>query len=107
MSFNLRLLGYNIEAMAENNGVNINTIANACNLSANDIHRVFKGRLLLTPAQLCAIADTLHCDVNQLLIKSNNFVSYGKCLGEFKHPENEDKILNIIDDYIDLREAVS
>lgn len=106
MASNLRLLGNNIKRMAEKNRLDTEELADACGFSLSDIHRVFEGRLLLTPVQICAIADTLKCSVNQLLVKPEGFISYGECMGDFKNSENEDKILNIIDDYIDLVESV-
>ncbi|MBE6741871.1 MAG: hypothetical protein E7570_06150 [Ruminococcaceae bacterium] len=107
MASNLRLLGYNIETMAKNNGVNISAIANACNLSTNDVQRVFEGRLVLTPAQVKAIANIFSCSIDQLLVKPSSFESYGECMGKFNNSENEEIILNIIDDYIDLRESIN
>ncbi len=106
MASNLRLLGNNIKCMADEIKLDAKELASACGLSLSDIHRVFEGRLVLTPVQICAIADTLKCSVNQLLVKPEGFISYGECMGDFKNPENEDKILNIIDDYIDLMESV-
>lgn len=106
MASNLRLLGNNIKCIADKNKLDANGLASACGLSLSDIHRVYEGRLVLTPVQISAIARTLGCSINQLLVRSEGFVSYGECMGEFKNPENEDKILNIIDDYIDLRESV-
>lgn len=104
MISSLRLLGYNIETMAKNNNVDVNTIANACNLSTNDVQRMFEGRLVLTPSQINAMANIFGCSVDQLLVEPDDFTSYGECFGKFKNPKNEEKILNIIDDYIDLIE---
>lgn len=106
MASNLRLLGNNIKCMADEIKLDAKELASACGLSLSDIHRVFEGRLVLTPIQISAVANTLHCSINQLLVRPEGFVSYGECMGDFKNPENEDKILNIIDDYIDLRESV-
>lgn len=106
MASNLRLLGNNIKCMAEEIKLDAKELASVCGLSLSDIHRVFEGRLVLTPVQICAVADTLKCSINQLLVKPEGFISYGECMGDFKNPENEDKILNIIDDYIDLMESV-
>lgn len=107
MASNLRIIGYNIKSKAEEANLGITEIANICGLSLNDIQRVYEGRLLLTYVQLCAIADALRCNTNQLLVKPNNFISYGKSTGNFKNSDNEDVILNIIDDYIDLVEALT
>lgn len=107
MASNLRIIGYNIKSKAEEANLEITDIANICGLSLNDIQRVYEGRLLLTYEQLCAIADVLRCNTNQLLVKPNNFISYGKTTGSFKNPDNEDVILNILDDYIDLVEALT
>jgi hypothetical protein len=106
MASNLRLLGNNIKCMADKNKLDAEELAGVCGLTLSDIHRVFEGRLVLTPIQISNIASTLGCTINQLLDRPEGFVSYGECMGEFKNPDNEDKILNIIDDYIDLKESV-
>lgn len=106
MASNLRLLGNNIKCMADKNELDANGLASACELSLSDIHRVYEGRLVLTPVQISAIARTLGCSINQLIVRPKNFISFGECFGKFKNPRNEDKILNIIDDYIDLRESI-
>ena len=107
MASNLRSFGYNIETIAKKKNVDINAIADVCRLSINDVRRVFEGRLVLTPIQVSAIASILGCSIDQLLSTPKGFVSYGECMGEFKSPENEEKILNIIDDYIDLKESIN
>jgi hypothetical protein len=107
MASNLRVIGYNIKEIAEKNNINIKTIADSCGLSINDIQRVMDGRLVLTPQQFITIAKTIGCDSNVLFILPDGFVAYGECVGNFRDHDNEEKILNIIDDYIDIVESIT
>lgn len=105
MASNLRLLGRNIEDLVNCNKVPMSYLTKATGLSEADIHRVYEGRLLLTPQQLRVFAETFKVDLEYLISKHTDR-PYGfpySC--GFSNQNNEDKILNIIDDYIDLVES--
>ena len=68
--------------------------------------RVLEGRLIMTPRQVSGICKRLGATVDDLLKTKDDFVSYGYCFGSFRDKNNEEKIMNIIDDYIDIIESV-
>lgn len=105
MASNLHLLGRNIEVLVNYNKVPMSRLIEATELSEADIHRVYEGRLLLTPQQLRVFAEIFKVDF-EFLISEHTDRPYGfpyPC--GFSNQNNEDKILNIIDDYIDLVES--
>lgn len=99
-----RILGNNIKCLIEDDSLDENKIANICGLSIIDLYKVFEGRLVLTAEQIRTIADALNCDIKQLFVAPEEFVSYGTCFGKFTNSEDEEIILNIIDYYISLVE---
>lgn len=64
------------------------------------------GRLVLTPKQFVTIVKELGCKSDIMFVLPDGFTAYGECVGYFRDHKNEEKILNIIDDYIDIVESV-
>lgn len=106
MANDLRRIGQNIEQFANNVYHSIEEFANAINLSVNDTHRLFEGRLVLTPLKLKEISRVLSVSLSELLNTEGEY-SFVDCMGSFSNKANEDFIINIIDDYIDLIEDTS
>ncbi len=105
MSAELRRLGSNIEKASRSNYKQIEEFANDTNLSVRDVHRLFEGRLILSPLQLKVISEKVNTPLKELLDISGEYTLV-ECMGRFKDEKNEDKILDLIDNYIDLVEAV-
>ena len=106
MATELRRLGRNIEIASKSAYRNIEDFAKEINLSTKDMYRLFEGRLLLAPSMFMKIAEVLKKPLNELLDTSGEFAIV-ECMGSFKDKNNEDKVLDIIDNYIDLIEAIS
>ena len=106
MAAELRRLGFNIENASKKNYAQVEDFASAINLSVKDVHRLFEGRLILSPFQLKVIAEKVNTPLKELLNISGKYTLV-ECMGSFKNKQNEDKILDLIDHYIDLVEAVS
>ena len=95
---NLRNIGYKIFLLANKveNGKEI--LCKMLNFNDNDYTRLVTGRLSITPMQIKNIAE--------LFSKNND--AYSKmvhCMSNFEKNENCDEILDIIDTYIDFKEA--
>ena len=106
MAAELRRLGSNIEKASRENYKRVEDFANAINLSVRDVHRLFEGRLIVSPFQLKAISEKVNTPVRELLDISGKYTLV-ECMGSFKDEQNKDKILDLIDNYIDLVEAIS
>lgn len=106
MAAELRRLGYNIEKASQKKYNTIEDFASAIDLSLKDTHRLFEGRIVLSPFQLKAISEKVDVPLKELLDVSGRYTLV-ECMGSFKDKQNEDKVLDLIDNYIDLVEAIS
>ena len=106
MAAELRRLGQNIENASRAIYENIEDFAKDINISAIDMYRLFEGRLLLLPSKLKEVARILNRPISELLDIRGEYM-FVECMGSFKNKQNEDRILDMIDNYIDLLEAIS
>lgn len=106
MAASLRRLGQNIEKASQTIYSNVEDFAKAVGLSITDLNKVFEGRLILPPLEFKRISQIINIPLNQLLNTTGDY-TFVECMGNFREKENEDKILDLIDDYIDLVEAIS
>ena len=89
----------------------IKKMAEVLDCTTIGIQRVFCGRCFLTFKQLETVANTLETPVIDLLDK--DFGAYNeRYFGYHEHrpfsnPDNREMILNIIDDFLDVKEAVT
>ena len=106
MAAELRRIGKNIAEASQAVFVDEHEFASRANMSVADVYRLFEGRLMLYPAKLKEVAKILNKSVSDLLDVSGEY-KFVECMGHFEVKQNEDKILDIIDNYIDLLEAIS
>jgi len=78
------------------------------NFNATDLNRLLFGRLSVTPVQLNTIADTLSVPVEELVNykNSDSYKNIVHCMSSFSSQKNCSEVLDIIDSYIDIKEAV-
>lgn len=104
----LRDLGYKILSLVNDNDSLKSELCSKQNFSSVDLNRLLFGRLSVTPVQLTTIANTLSVPVEEL-IKYRNTDSYANavhCMSSFSTQEHCNEALDIIDSYIDIKEAV-
>ena len=106
MAAELRRLGQNIKKASRVKYDNTEDFAKAIGMSLFDTHRLIEGRLMLNPQKLKEVAVVLDKPLLELLNVDGDY-TFVECMGNFKHKDNEDKILDMIDNYIDLIEAIS
>ena len=103
MSKQLRILGKNIEIAVKNHYDNIEDFRKDIGFSERDLDRLFTGRLLVNKDKLKQISILVKTPIQDLLNTKKDY-TFVHSYGEFKNRENEHKILDLIDDYIDLIE---
>lgn len=103
MAKELRILGKNIEIAVKNKYANVEEFRKEIQFSERDLDRLFTGRLLVNKNKLIQISRLLRIPVQELLNTKKDY-SFVHPYGEFKNKDNEHKILDFIDDYIDLIE---
>ena len=102
-----RKIGVNIFALMQNAGISREDLAEKLNYSYRDICRILEGRLMLPPAELKKIAGFFGITKQELIhYEADRFVPELQYMKEFGDTNNLDKILDLLDEYIDLREAM-
>lgn len=89
----LREMGVVIKNRVNELGIPITDFAEKLGLSVHDVERVYQARLILTPSQIETTKELLALTSDELLPPDN--------------PEPIDKVLNIVDDFMDLLESLS
>jgi len=104
----LRDLGYKIMSLVNDNDSLKNELCSKLNFSSVDLNRLLFGRLSVTPVQLKTIANTLSVPVEELINYKNNdsYANAVHCMSSFSSQEHCNEVLDIIDSYIDIKEAV-
>ena len=101
-----RILGDNIGELMRKEGIKPITIANKLNCSERDVWRIIEGKLLVIPEMLDKIAEILGTTPNNLLqLDSELSIPNLECMEEFSNPDNLDRILDLIDEYVELVES--
>lgn len=103
----LRNLGYIISSRLAKNTAKEDELCEKLNFSSSDLMRLKCGRLSLTPAQITAVANTLSIKTADLVNYKNtdSYKGMVHCMSAFSSQEHCDEILDLIDTYIDLKEA--
>ena len=104
----LRDLGYKIMSLVNDNDNLKNELCSKLNFSSEDFNRLLYGRLSVTPIQIATIANTLSVPVEELINYKNNdsYKNVVHCMSSFSSQEHCNEVLDIIDSYIDIKEAV-
>ena len=83
---------------------NVRDFAETTGYSLKDVGRIFDGRLFLSPSQMQIVADAIGMTVQDMV--NHEVKEPIECMGVFSHEENKEMLLDYIDRYIDLKEAV-
>lgn len=104
---NLRNIGYKIFLLANKAENGKENLCNMLKFNDNDYDRLINGRISITPMQIKKIAELFYVDPMEILDYKNNdaYSEMVHCMSNFKKLENCDEILDIIDTYIDFKEA--
>ena len=104
---NARMLGFNVRKIMEKENKTVSDLSKVLNCSEHDFDRFLMGRAILSYKQIKTLAENLNITVFELL--NGNEEEYYKyavqCYGEFEDIKNREKILNIIDGYMDIVEV--
>jgi hypothetical protein len=105
-----RVLGNNINLLLNQKSITKDTFANALGYSFFEAQKLCDARLYATKEDVNDIAKYFDVSTDYLFTDQGNEVYKGvgfmHCMGQFKRPENKDKILDIFDMYCDMKEAL-
>lgn len=103
-----RVMGNNVELELKRHNWNVEEFADKVGLSIVDAHKLLEGRLFLPFAMWSVVGDAVGLSTEQLM-QQREKEDYCKLLQnfrEFDNPDNQDKILDMIDMYADLEESL-
>ncbi len=104
-----RMIGNFIKSQADRRHMSIADLAEILNCTDHQVMSLLKGRALASFSQLSLLAQRFEISVAEIL--HGNSETYNEtvvhCMNRFQNPENREKILDLIDDYMDIVDAVS
>ena len=102
-----RKIGVNIFTLMQNAGISREDLAEKLNYSYRDMCRILEGKLMLPPAEVRKIAEFFGKTKQELVhYEADRFVPELLYMKEFSDTNNLDKILDLLDEYVDLKEAM-
>ena len=101
----MRVLGNMVQKLAQEESVTAEELGKMIGCTASQVEQLFKGRLFLAFDQLSAVANRFRTSLESLMDGDRKYYceTFVDCMGEFSQNENREIILDIIDDYLDLR----
>lgn len=107
MASNGRKIGVNIHALMQKANVSREYLAEQLGYTCRDVSRLLEGRLWLPPIELSRVAEQLGVTKEDLLnFESDNLVPELQYMKEFDDPDNLEKVLDLLDEYVELKEAL-
>ncbi|MBR4606637.1 MAG: hypothetical protein IKO41_10500 [Lachnospiraceae bacterium] len=102
-----RKLGVNIMTSMQTSKVDLDSFAEQLGYSVKDVWNIIEGKVVIPPSDLERIASLLGTTKKDLIEReSDSLIPDLQYMKEFSDPENLDKILDLMDEYVELREAI-
>ena len=102
-----RKLGVNIFTLMQNSGISREDLAEKLNYTYRDMCRILEGKLMLPSVEIGKIAELFGKTKKELLsYEADKFVPELQYMKEFSNTDNLDKILDLLDDYVELKEVM-
>ena len=102
-----RRLGVNISTCMLEANISLDSFAKHLGYSIKDVWNVIEGKVIIPPVELDKMASLLKTTKSELINhESDSLVPDLQYMKEFSHPDNLDKILDLMDEYVELREAI-
>ena len=102
-----RKLGVNIFTLMQNSGISREDLAEKLNYTYRDMCRILERKLMLPPVEIGKISEFFGKTKKELLsYEADKFVPELQYMKEFSNTDNLDKILDLLDDYVELKEVM-
>ena len=102
-----RRLGVNISTCMLEANISLDSFAKHLGYSIKDVWNVIEGKVIIPPVELDKMASLLKTTKSELINhESDSLVPDLQYMKEFSNPDNLDKILDLMDEYVELREVV-
>lgn len=104
-----RMLGNYLRQLAAEQGVTVAELGTLLGCSERQVNALFAGRGLPTFEQISALAGRFNVSVEKLL--AGDIESYNRtiahCMNQFQDVGKREEVLDIIDDYMDIVDALN
>lgn len=102
-----RKLGANIFTFMQNSGISREDFAKLLDYTYRDVCRVIEGKLVLPPVELARVASVLGITKKELISgEAYGVVPELQYMKQFDNAENLDRILDLLDEYVELKETM-
>lgn len=104
-----RMIGYRVQKYADAKQVQTHELGTLIDCSDNQMKSFYKGRAFVSFDQLVILANHLGVSVSDFLAGSEDDYnrSVVHCMNGFEDPANREKILDIIDAYLDICDSIT
>lgn len=102
-----RKIGVNIYTFIQKAGTTPERLAEDLNYSLKDMWSVIEGKIMLPPVELERIANALGTSKDEMVrYNADRLAPNLAFMNEFSNPVHLDKILDLMDEYIEIKEAI-
>mgnify|MGYP005784598049 CR=1 FL=1 len=102
-----RKIGANIRTRMAETNISLDNFVKHLGYSTKDAWNVLEGRVMIPPVKLKKIADFLETTKNELINRElDTLIPDLQYMKEFSNPNNLDRILDLMDAYVELREVM-
>lgn len=103
-----REMGFAIGSLASKNPGKEGELQQRLGITQHELQKLFAGRLFVNSADIATIADVYSVDPMEIVKPDITMYNKGivHCMSEFSDQKNCEKILDLIDAYIDAKEAL-
>ncbi len=104
-----RMLGNYVECLMAKQNLTVADLSEILGCSVNQAYSFLKGRAYASFTQISTLAKALNTSVSDLLSGDEEHynTSVVHCMNDFQDPANREVVLDLIDDYVDVLDAVA
>lgn len=102
-----RKIGVNVYTFMQKANITPEELAKQMSYSLKDIWNVIEGRVMIPPVELNKLASMLGVTKEDLVTnESERLVPNLEFMKEFSNPDSLDRVLDLMDEYVEIREAI-
>ena len=102
-----RKIGANVYTFMQKAKLTPEELANRMSYSLKDIWNVIEGKVMIPPVEIDKLASMLGVAKEDLVSdKSERLVPNLEFMKEFSNPNSLDRVLDLMDEYVEIREAI-
>lgn len=102
-----RTIGFNILECLKQKNITLEAFAEKMRYSAKDVQNLIEGKVIVSPTELDRIAEYLGTTKEYFINVAPEYVLPDlRFMKKFSNPDNLDMIIDLMDEYVECREAV-